>query len=103
MRQRRWLELIEDYDLSINYHLGKANVVADALIYHWKSIGSMATFFTTQRRLLEELDTKQIEVIIQGECMVLANLLVKPTMIEKIKVAQKNVEELCKIKEDVKK
>jgi hypothetical protein len=29
--QRRWLELIKDYDLGINYHLGKANVVADAL------------------------------------------------------------------------
>jgi hypothetical protein len=30
-RQRRWLELIKDYDLGINYHPGKANVVADAL------------------------------------------------------------------------
>jgi hypothetical protein len=31
MRQRRWLELIKDYDLEIHYHLGKANVVANAL------------------------------------------------------------------------
>ena len=31
MRQRRWLELIKDYDLSIQYHPCKANVVADAL------------------------------------------------------------------------
>jgi ribonuclease HI len=31
LRQRRWLELIKDYDLRINYHPGKANVVADAL------------------------------------------------------------------------
>ena len=30
MRQRRWLELIKDYDLEIHYHPGKANVVADA-------------------------------------------------------------------------
>jgi hypothetical protein len=29
--QRRWLKLIKDYDLGINYHLGKANVIADAL------------------------------------------------------------------------
>jgi ribonuclease HI len=29
--QRRWLELIKDYDLGINYHPGKANAVADAL------------------------------------------------------------------------
>jgi hypothetical protein len=31
LRQRRWLELIKDYDLDIQYHPGKANVVADAL------------------------------------------------------------------------
>jgi hypothetical protein len=31
LRQWRWLELIKDYDLGINYHSGKANVVADTL------------------------------------------------------------------------
>ncbi|GKB20851.1 putative reverse transcriptase domain-containing protein [Tanacetum coccineum] len=31
MRQRRWLELLSDYDCDIHYHPGKANVVADAL------------------------------------------------------------------------
>ena len=30
-RQRRWLELLKDYDMSIIYHPGKANVVANAL------------------------------------------------------------------------
>nr|GEZ89627.1 putative reverse transcriptase domain-containing protein [Tanacetum cinerariifolium] len=31
IRQRRWLELLSDYDCEIHYHPGKANVVADAL------------------------------------------------------------------------
>jgi hypothetical protein len=31
LRQRRWLELIKDYDLEIHYHPGKANLVVDAL------------------------------------------------------------------------
>ena len=31
MRQRRWIELIKDYDLDIHYHPDKANVVADVL------------------------------------------------------------------------
>jgi ribonuclease HI len=31
LRQRRWLELIKDYDVGINYHPGEANVVVDAL------------------------------------------------------------------------
>lgn len=31
MRQRRWVELLSDYECEIRYHPGKANVVADAL------------------------------------------------------------------------
>ena len=31
MRQRRWVELLNDYECAIKYHPGKANVVADAL------------------------------------------------------------------------
>jgi hypothetical protein len=31
MKWRRWLKLIKDYDCEINYHLGKANIVGDAL------------------------------------------------------------------------
>jgi hypothetical protein len=31
LSQRRWLELIKDYDLEIHYHLGKVNLAADAL------------------------------------------------------------------------
>ncbi|WMV44913.1 hypothetical protein MTR67_038298, partial [Solanum verrucosum] len=31
LRQRRWIKLLKDYDVTIQYHPGKANVVADAL------------------------------------------------------------------------
>ncbi|GKC42885.1 hypothetical protein Tco_1060607 [Tanacetum coccineum] len=31
MRQRRWIELLSDYDCEIHYHPGKVNIVADAL------------------------------------------------------------------------
>jgi hypothetical protein len=42
LRQHRWLELIKDYDLGINYHLGKANVVADALSHKKYSSATFA-------------------------------------------------------------
>ena len=38
--QRRWLEFLKDYDMSVHYHHGKANVVADALSR--LSMGSVA-------------------------------------------------------------
>ena len=41
MRQRRWMEFLEDYDFNLHYHLGKANVVADALSR--KSQGALAS------------------------------------------------------------
>ena len=31
LRQRRWLELLKDYDMNVHYHPGKVNVVVDAL------------------------------------------------------------------------
>jgi hypothetical protein len=48
LRQRRWLELIKDYDLGINYHPGKANVVAAAL-----SKRSHVNMLATRELLLE--------------------------------------------------
>lgn len=53
LRQRRWLELIKDYDMDILYHPGKANVVVDAL--SWKSMGSLAHLGADQRPLSWEV------------------------------------------------
>src|SRR4051812_12904363 len=41
MRQRRWLELIKEHDLSVQYHPGKVNVVADALSRKACSLNAM--------------------------------------------------------------
>ena len=43
MRQCRWLELIKDYNLEVHYHLGKANVVTDALSqkYHCNTLEAL--------------------------------------------------------------
>ena len=48
MRQRRWMEFLEDYDFTLHYHPGKANVVADALSR--KSRGTLQKFQFLLRR-----------------------------------------------------
>lgn len=42
LRYRKWLKLLEDYDVLTLYHLGKTNVVADSLIRKVVSMGSLA-------------------------------------------------------------
>ena len=51
--QRIWLELIKDYDCVIDYHLGKANVVADAL--NRKSSSSLTHMRAVQTALQDEV------------------------------------------------
>ena len=86
MRQRRWLELVKDYDYVINYHPGKANVVADALSR--KSSGSIATLITVQKPLLRDLERLEIEIVLPGTIAKLSALTLQPTLIGKIKEGQ---------------
>ncbi|CAL9012244.1 unnamed protein product [Prunus brigantina] len=60
MRQRHWLELIKDYDCMIQYHLGRANVVVDALSR--KSSGSLAHLRMAYLSLLVELLKDRVEL-----------------------------------------
>ncbi|WMV46653.1 hypothetical protein MTR67_040038 [Solanum verrucosum] len=53
LKQRRWLELLKDYDMSILYHPGKANVVADALSR--LSMGSTAHVEEENRDLAKDV------------------------------------------------
>ena len=53
MRQRRWVELNKDYECTIEYHPGTANVVADALIR--KSTGSISHLKAVYHPRLMEL------------------------------------------------
>nr|XP_009793995.1 PREDICTED: uncharacterized protein LOC104240808 [Nicotiana sylvestris] len=53
LRQRRWLELLKDYDVDILYHTGKANVVADALSR--RSMGRLAHVKADKRPMMKEV------------------------------------------------
>ena len=64
MRQRRWLELIKDYDLSVQYQPGKANVVADALKRKACSLNSMLK--ERLPALYEELESFGLKLVAPG-------------------------------------
>jgi hypothetical protein len=66
-RQRRWLELIKYYDLGINYHPRKANVVADALSQ--RSHVSQLVMNSMPFELCEEFDKLNLRIIANTEAM----------------------------------
>jgi hypothetical protein len=96
MQQRRWLELLSDYDCTINYHPGKANVVADALSRRTME-GTLSAMFTMQKKLLLDLDKAGIEMIQSG----MGSLTLESTLLEQIKTAQFSDAELTTIRERV--
>ncbi|GJT80478.1 putative nucleotidyltransferase, ribonuclease H [Tanacetum coccineum] len=63
MRQRRWLELLKDYDINIQYHPGKANVVAGALSR--KSSGIMACL-KIQPDIIKDLELMEVELVVRS-------------------------------------
>jgi len=99
MRQRRWLELLKDYDHTIQYHPRKANVVADALSR--RSYASMSAIFSMQRPILYDFQRMEIELKTLGTNMMMANIRVEPTLIDKVKAAQATDLELIRMKKKV--
>ena len=80
LRQRRWLELFKDYDCIIDYHPGKANVVADAL----------------SRKVMATLSFQHNEWRLADDGAILAQLKAQPVLKQMIIDAQKNDEEMQK-------
>ena len=79
MRQRRWLELIKDYECTINYHPGKANVVADAL-----SRKDKLKMLVSAEELIQEFERLELEVKIYAPGNEkLMEIQVEPEIIQK--------------------
>ena len=57
LRQRIFLELLKDYDMTILYHPGKANVVADALSRKAISMGNLAMLQVDERPLARDVQS----------------------------------------------
>jgi hypothetical protein len=92
MRQRRWLGLINDYELEIHYHPGKANVVEDALSR--KSQVNMMVAHPMPYELSKEFDRLSLGFLnnMRGVTVEL-----EPTLEREIKESQNNDEKINEI------
>ena len=88
MRQRRWLELVKDYDCDILYHPGMANVVEDALSRR----GSSHLF--NSRQIASEIAADMVRAGIELVVGKLANITLQSTLLERIRTSQDRDPEL---------
>jgi hypothetical protein len=96
MRQRRWLELIKDYELEIHYHPGKANVVAHALSR--KASCYCLTIPTSDITLCQELEKLNLRMIQHGTSN---HLKLESVILQRIIDAQRNDEGMKHIHEKI--
>jgi hypothetical protein len=96
MRQRRWLELIKDYELEIHYHPGKANVVVDALSR--KAFCHCLTMKTSDITLCQEMEKLSLGMIQHGTSN---HLKLESVILQRIIDAQRNDEGMRHIHEKI--
>jgi hypothetical protein len=92
MRQRRWLELIKDYELEIHYHPGKGNGVADALSR--KSQVNMLAAHLMSFELAKEFDRLSLGILNNTQGMAIE---LEPTLEQDIRKGQKDDERINEI------
>ena len=68
LRQRRWMELVKDYDCVIDYHPGKANVVEDAL----------------SRKSVQTLRALNAHLSLLSDVVILPKLITKPKLLNRV-------------------
>ncbi|KAL0302447.1 UNVERIFIED_CONTAM: Retrovirus-related Pol polyprotein from transposon [Sesamum calycinum] len=98
LRQRRWIELLKDYDCTIDYHPGKPNIVANALSR--KTVDQLASMICYNMEYLTALRAMDVHFRVGGD-MLLATMQVKTSLKDKIRDKQDKDPYLQKMKTKV--
>ena len=101
MRQRIWIELIKDYDCTIEYHHGKANVVADALSRKSTSSSSVSQLIAEYLPMLIEMRSMGIKLETTDSEALLATFHVRPVLVDRVRQSQAQDLYLMKIKAEI--
>ena len=96
MRQRRWMEFLEDYDFTLLYHPSKENVVADALSR--KSQGALASIASREWRMLEIVGEFGLQYNEQAQGM-LGSLVATPSLLSRVIESQGQDAEIVSIRD----
>ncbi|XP_070039248.1 uncharacterized protein [Nicotiana tomentosiformis] len=91
LRQRMWLDILKDYDVTILYHPGKANVVADALSRKAASMGSLAFIPVGEWPLVSDVQTlanQFVRLDISKPIRVLTYTVARSSLFERIRDQQ---------------
>ena len=98
MRKRRWMEFLEDYEFTLHYHPGKANVVADALSR--KSQGALASIASREWRMLETVGQFRLQYDEQAQGT-LGSMMAMPSLLSRVIESQLKDAELVSIRDRV--
>ena len=98
MRQCRWMKFLEDYDFTLNYHPGKANVMADALSQ--KSQGVLASIASWEWRMLETAGQFRLQYDEQAQGT-LGSMMATPSLLSRVIEPQLQDAELVSIRDRV--
>ena len=99
MRQRRWIELIKDYECTIEYHPGKANVVADALSK--RPMSSLSHLRAVHLPRLIELRSLGVRLELIDSGALLATFHVRSLLIDRIREFQIQDPKIMKLRSEV--
>ena len=98
MRQRKWMEFLEDYDFTLHYHPDKANVVADALSRN--SQGVLASIASREWRMLETVGQFRLQYDEQAQGT-LGSMMATPSLLSRVIESQVQDAELVSIRGQV--